>query len=1237
MEVASPPKRMTRARAAAKDAAATSSQSTTSKSTTSKSTSKSATAPAKRATSSTAASSARAIPTKRKTRHDDDEEDDPLQTDPEQNNTAMNRPAKTRGRPKKTQDPEPNPETESHVADAPVSTTTRATRGRAKKTATTSAAAPKQEPAKNTRTRTRKATMATTEDKGAEPDAASEPPVKKTARRRAASNTKTSQGIITTTVSTEPTPGLKSAVSRPASRIGGVVKKTVTFQEPEKENMRPPPTKKAKTNTTESATGLRARPVRKPATGRTTRASAKAATTEEKKEKAPLSPKKDGQNLPLNRDNSSDDELATYEKTPLRPMQKSPVKFAASPRKPQGEPMDEDDVDSTKQVSEPTISILASPARRPLQSSVNKEMKESMKSPAKRGNGVPSLALPPANSDEQGSISPMKMSLFQSPAKRAPVPMNTLQPPSHDQSGSTRSPMKMSLLNSPAKRPMSPMKLFNSAAKPVEEKPEQVIRDVSPPVGETTAKEMPHPEPAEQLIEEDEDDVLMEEAHDGMEVEPESPTPLSFPGRLSAVLPRHADPALKEALSPANQMMEESLAIVPAEPVGEVEQVETVDGSDDPMDVDEIDKDEQVQPSPTPTTPPQSPPKRAILPAFGLRAKDLDDQYVSESEDELAGSGRMGSKYQDDQTLTFSGVPATPTRSRANLPSSALKAANRAIRSVSRGSRLGYTPLAVQLSEWKASSPLKSSKNEQPFGAATSVEEDFSLLETKVFPANEASPSKGFFDDEMRIRIEMENQAAMEAALEADIAAQYDVDDPEFDAMPITHEDVELAAEADEMSLCEPDHLGNMANAQAHDDAISEASQEYGDENAVPIDPSLLEPRDEGRSQSIIPVTPMRASAPRAFHTVSKVPLKPADDSAPRSYKRRIASASKISSRRPAGPLRNATVISYTPTKNNCAMDVTEDDEEAKNTPVTPAKPDIWSTMGTPARTPRRDLNPGLLRGAVVFVDVHTSEGADASIVFVELLNQMGARCVKTWTWNGGEPSASKIGITHVVYKDGGKRTMEKVRESAGVVQCVGVGWVLDCERENEWLDEAPYYIDTSLVPRGGRNRRKSMEPKALANLNGTLVTPIKPSAGPRECQTVPNNHMSRRDSTMWMRTPSDRDEDEDAPGEHDWDSDMSMLTPVPKTPVPEAVHRFAMEVTPETPSAQSYGNYTPETDQLLMRTCPPKQTSTFANLGQGLLGQEKDQNVMMRLMAARRKSLQFAPKIASPLSKAWN
>ncbi|KXJ91214.1 hypothetical protein Micbo1qcDRAFT_162837 [Microdochium bolleyi] len=476
----------------------------------------------------------------------------------------------------------------------------------------------------------------------------------------------------------------------------------------------------------------------------------------------------------------------------------------------------------------------------------------------------------------------------------------------------------------------------------------------------------------------------------------------------------------------------------------------------------------------------------------------------------------------------------------------------------------------------------------------------------------------------MKIRADIE----MEAMLEADLAATYG-DDLMFgdDMMDITNEDVELAAEANEMSLMDTADVEARAGAYSQDDTASEASQEYGDENAVPIDPALM----SAGSQKPAPLTPARPVM-RTFHTTSKVPLKPADDTPPARHQARSFSAAKPSSKRPNMPARNATVISYSPTKGQ-SSDL--DDVQ----PTTPGKSEIWSTMGTPARTPRRDLNTDLLRGAVVFVDVHTSEGADASAVFVELLTQMGARCVKTWTWNPSNDGMgeSKIGITHVVYKDGGKRTMEKVRESNGVVQCVGVGWVLDCERENRWVEESTHYIDTALIPRGGRNRRKSMEPKAIANVNGSLVTPVKSNAAaPRECMTTPGDKMNRRDSSLWMRTPSDVDEDEDAPGEaDDWRPDVSsMLTPVPKTPAPEAIARYAMDITPGSSSVEDDSTLG-QREHIQMQTCPPKQ-STMYSMGEEILNRPKDQTVMMRLMAARRKSLQFAPKVASPLSKSW-
>ena len=190
------------------------------------------------------------------------------------------------------------------------------------------------------------------------------------------------------------------------------------------------------------------------------------------------------------------------------------------------------------------------------------------------------------------------------------------------------------------------------------------------------------------------------------------------------------------------------------------------------------------------------------------------------------------------------------------------------------------------------------------------------------------------------------------------------------------------------------------------------------------------------------------------------------------------------------------------------------------------------------------------------------------------------------------------------------------------------------CEHQNEWLDEAPYVIDSSFVPRGGARRRKSMEPKQLANMNGTVVsTPAKSSRESRDSsQITPHN---RRQSSIWMHTPSDQgDVDDDNEDDVEWSK--FILTPVPKTPAPETVARYAAEIS-VTPGFDSEDTkeISPSKIEELSRTCPPKSLP-YRSMGEGSLSPEKDEQVMWRLMAARRKSLQFAPKIGSPLAKTW-
>ncbi len=147
------------------------------------------------------------------------------------------------------------------------------------------------------------------------------------------------------------------------------------------------------------------------------------------------------------------------------------------------------------------------------------------------------------------------------------------------------------------------------------------------------------------------------------------------------------------------------------------------------------------------------------------------------------------------------------------------------------------------------------------------------------------------------------------------------------------------------------------------------------------------------------------------------------------------------------------------------------------------------------------------------------------------------------------------------------------------------------------------------------------------------VSTPFKNAnpTGIRDCRTAPSTPVNRRDSALWVRTPED---DEEGHGEGDEEDVGMVLTPVPKTPAPEAIARFAADVTPaSSEGAESVA----AREELLQRTCPPVNASSVHQaLGEGILAREKDESVLQRLMAARRRSLQYAPKVGSPLSKTW-
>ncbi|KAK2606373.1 hypothetical protein QQS21_003192 [Conoideocrella luteorostrata] len=1183
----SPPKRMTRARAAAK--ASESALKTT----------RIVTAAAKARTTSRATASTKSTAAKRKTRADekDDEGDDELADARAVSTIRARLRAESEG-------------SNAAVTDEPF---TNSSQNRAAGVATVKAPAEDYSRSTRIRGRPKKTT-------GDELPAATQEPSKRITRI-------TGNRSIT---------AKKKSLDEPKP----IMRKTVKFQQSGKENM----SLASKANgvaTINAQRGFRGRPARRGTTATPNVSSNSTASASESILKKPLSPKKVTQ-MPICRDReSSDDELAGGNE--IMPTMKSLSKLPKNAScnhmasKTNSAKIEADyNTDATKFPTDTGAVALGSPPRRPPTS----PQKDSFKSPAKRLYGVklPGSDMKPIfvpSADQEAQTSVRMNTLLQSPAKRPSSPIKDFSFPTlitrstlHSQPAAKG----CSMLQSPAKRAMPGAKP-SSQLLPDDEDPLTVTPQMQPIVASASSVNMSG-RPSDLLLAEE----LGDAGHDMMAHEPftgpiETPR---FPGRLSAVLPRQADPLLIEQssekgtedikldlignLSMANVILSKERDQVEANdlPAYEhtsiqasitsqgVEQQRSMVLEEEPAEVE--DENEVLEPQSPMTESDMAIAHSQRISAFQLRENALDP---SSNDGFDIGSGDDSSPLK--QLSTSSDGLNLRTNDNRDSPF--------ALGRQSRRCTMGLTSLTEQLDVWSAAGLAK----EAPHGSALVLD----IKNTKSTPPasntvvsleSESFQMKNlFFDDEI-----LAHTGTVSSGEEIGSQAGQDDDDDGIvmEDINMLDEDIALVEEADNMSVVLQEQSHDVADARLMEETLSEASQEYGDENELPIDPVL------SSGKVAAPVTPPQLLRQKSFFTTTKVPLKPADDSESSPLKQRSFSTSRISSRNIGSLPRSATVISYSPAKEKQRASILTGEEFFS----TPSKEDIWSNVGTPGRTPRRDVNPGLLHGAVIFVDVHTTEGADASSIFIELLNHMGAKCVRSWHWNpsgaGNGDGPSKVGITHVVFKDGGKRTMEKVRETNGVVHCVGVSWVLDCERENEWLDEAPYYIDTALVPRGGARRRKSMEPRAIANKNGTIVSSINKTS------RSPTTPRSRRESTLWMFTPSEQGDHGDDDGDLEWS--CALLTPVPKTPAPEAVAKYASEL-PDTPLSERPSDIiSPTKHGFLTRTCPSKG-GKYCELGDGILRHDKDEQVMLRLMAARRKSLQFAPKIGSPLARNWN
>lgn len=792
----------------------------------------------------------------------------------------------------------------------------------------------------------------------------------------------------------------------PPSIATAPTRKRVKFQdesEKEKENIQQPCTVKEPAS---AKTGLKAKPVRKPAASRTITRSKKAQDEKKQLEHAeefeaarPLSPKKVKQ-IAKSYSVGSEDELC-HERTPVKALSKSPLKPPMSTIREMSKSASKPKFDDSEMPSSPTRSvaftILTSPARRPPPS----PFKDSLKDSPKRVNLGDSMA---------------------------PVSKTLL------------SPTKATLLQSPAKRPVSPLKVIGTGSP---QKPNAEIPSNHSVVASTESKKLKPPlfspskvigSPLRAVRSPENPFKVLQFKASEQEVEPVAKVQVS-PKAINSPELNMPDNFLSSAAPQEEPSTETEIAQTGSPPPQSSENVD-VDATHSTTTSSKIEcEDPLMAKNDALSTIPPEP--AFVAPSFSFASRRRFAAEESESEDELVSSSR-GSKTSDivPQTLpatlqskmTQGGFEWSPIPNGIAQPFS-------------------MTPLATQLDGWVASSPQKT--------VPTAPHEQKRGLFSPFAPT--------FFGQSAQVSGKDSSQCIVNGDPGAPYKSSF-FEDCFYPEITADQEQDPIAQSA----TCE------VMNEEADSNQHSQASQEYGDENALPMDLTGLEP-GPAEIDPRLTCTPATVFAPfpREIHTVSKVPLRPAGDDSPTKMPRKrsrslAGSTQTISGAETASTHGSIHISSHL--KASYLPDVPESTASSVNENETPAKPvidlprtpgsAILSSYGTPGRTVRKGLVPNVLKGAVVYVDVHTSEGADASGIFLDLLTQMGARCVKQWLWNpragavrtnddaasasDSDGPGNKIGITHVVYKDGGKRTLEKVREAKGVVLCVGVGWVLE-------------------------------------------------------------------------------------------------------------------------------------------------------------------------------------------------
>lgn len=169
-----------------------------------------------------------------------------------------------------------------------------------------------------------------------------------------------------------------------------------------------------------------------------------------------------------------------------------------------------------------------------------------------------------------------------------------------------------------------------------------------------------------------------------------------------------------------------------------------------------------------------------------------------------------------------------------------------------------------------------------------------------------------------------------------------------------------------------------------------------------------------------------------------------------------------------------------------------------------------------------------------------------------------------------------------------------------------------------------PYAVDSTIIPRGGAKRRKSMQPRALSNVNGTLVKTEQSTISASGRRSGADRETVENFMRLSPSAPSSRN-DSSTPEESDSKDAEDYYCQTPRTPG-SSFNFDSIGMSPATP-------FFLQKERLVQQTCPPKQTRQgLFTTSPSVDAELSSQRLRFKLEAARRKSHAFRPRVRSPL-----